>query len=53
MFWLWFTLALLFIAAVDGYRTRARVAHKTAGGAASPAAPADAAPGAADDKADG
>ena len=49
MFWLWFTLVLLFIAAVDGYRTRARVAHKTAGGAA---APPDAAPGA-DDKTEG
>lgn len=49
MFWLWFTLVLLFIAAVDGYRTRARLAQKTAGGAPPPAAAADAA----DDKAEG
>lgn len=49
MFWLWFTLVLLFIAAVDGYRTRARLAQKTAGGGAAPAAPPDAA----DDKAEG
>lgn len=52
MFWLWFTLVLLFIAAVDGYRTRARLAQKTAGGAAPPSGPAAAAD-TADDKTDG
>lgn len=40
MFWLWFTLVLLSIAAIDGYFTRRRLARQAAGRAPDGAAKA-------------